>query len=85
MSFICDFKSFLHGGIKNNYIGNHKNGLFGHKSQTHGLVWIGLLVSVDMIQWANDINLNKNYMSFCPEMIFSYKCFLSKIKVCLLL
>jgi hypothetical protein len=26
------------------------------------------------IQWANDITLNKDYMSFCTKIIFSYKC-----------
>jgi hypothetical protein len=25
------------------------------------------------IQWANDVTLNKDYMSFCTKIIFSYK------------
>jgi len=34
---IYDFKSFLHGAIKDGNIYSHKNGWLGHKLQTHGL------------------------------------------------
>jgi hypothetical protein len=37
-SCICDFKLLLHGAIEDSHINNHKNGWFGHKLQTKGLV-----------------------------------------------
>jgi len=35
--------------------------------------WLGTHMGANKIQWTNGVTLDKDYMSFCPKITFSYK------------
>ncbi len=66
-NWTCDYKSFLPRVTKDSLNNNHKNGWFGHKLQTHGLVWtrFHVVFAFNLETWTRWLSETmKHYMVF---------------------